>query len=412
LKLGRLERSTLGKLSRANVKALLLRGDYQDQIDFDSQMLQAQRIKYAVEPSTPTEKRLMQVFRDLDLYYPDMNINTPILDVGVSSVDLIRLKRAAEQAFQIIDISITTMITNTTIRTLAMAIEGLRLSQDGVHTEYDPVITLQPNGGKTPLWLIHPGIGEILVFLGLVKYFPDRPIYALRARGLNEGEMPYTGLQEIITAYHAAIKDKQPQGPYAIAGYSYGSMLAFEVAKYLEKNADNVQFLGSFNLPPHIKTRMRRLDWTAGMVHIAHFCGIITEQRSEELIHELRHLSHIEQVTMLLAESDQQRSMDLALTHAGLQNWTEVSWSLQKIGWEYDPSEDVSHMDIFYCQPLKDVASTREQYRKDHLNHWVGFIRNDLKFWEVDGQHYTMIGPDHVPTFQKTLKKAPSARGL
>lgn len=36
LKLGRLERSTLGKLSRAKVKASLLQGDYQDQVDLDS----------------------------------------------------------------------------------------------------------------------------------------------------------------------------------------------------------------------------------------------------------------------------------------------------------------------------------------------------------------------------------------
>lgn len=62
-----------------------------------------------------------------------MNINTPILDIGVSSIDLIGLKRAAEKAFQIIDISIITMITNTSIRTLAVAVEALRLSQDSVH---------------------------------------------------------------------------------------------------------------------------------------------------------------------------------------------------------------------------------------------------------------------------------------
>lgn len=39
-------------------------------------------------------------------------------------------------------------------------------------------------------------------------------------------------------------------GRYALAGYSYGTMLAFEMAKQL----GDVQFLGSFNLPPHIKT--------------------------------------------------------------------------------------------------------------------------------------------------------------
>ncbi|KAF2793762.1 putative polyketide synthase PksJ [Melanomma pulvis-pyrius CBS 109.77] len=407
---GRLERSTLGKLSRAKVRASLLNGDYQDEAEIDTQVLEESRKQHAEGPGTAAEKILMIVFGNLQLGSPEMGIDTPILDTGVTSVDLIRLKRAVEKDFEINDIPIITVITNATIRTLAAAIERLQAEQHSI--SYSPIVTLQPNGDKTPLFLVHPGIGEMLVFLGLVQYFPDRPIYAMRARGLNEGEDPFTNQEEVITTYHRELKKKQPHGPYAIAGYSYGSMLAFEIAKILEADGDRVQFLGSFNLPPHIKTRMRKLDWTAGMVHIAHFCSIITEQRSEELLHELRPLPHDEQVTRLLAESDPQRCADLALTHAGLHNWTDVSWSLQKIGWDYDPSGDVAHMDIFYCQPLKDVASNRVDYRKNHLNHWVNFIRSDVKFWEVDGQHYTMIGPEHVPKFQQTLKKALAARGL
>lgn len=215
-----------------------------------------------------------------------------------------------------------------------------------------------------------------------------------------------------MTTYYHALKKQQPRGPYAIAGYSYGSMLAFEISKILETNGDTVQFLGSFNLPPHIKDRMRMLDWTAGLLHIAHFCGIITEQRSEKLVDELRELPQPEQVAKLLVEGDQQRCTELGLTHKSLLNWTNVAWSLQKIGWEYDPSGHVSHMDIFYCQPLKVVAHTREEYRKTKLNHWADFVRHDVKFHEVDGEHYTMIGPVHVSKFQQTLKKALAARGL
>ncbi|KAH7394853.1 putative polyketide synthase PksJ [Phaeosphaeria sp. MPI-PUGE-AT-0046c] len=407
---GRLERTTLGKLSRSKATAALHKGDYQDDADVDSLMLQRYQQKHTGQPESATEKILMDVFRSCRLGAPGMGVDTPILDTGVTSVDLIRFKRAAEKAFSIVDIPIITIMTNTTIRDLATAIR--KLAHPEVKAEYNPLVTLQPNGDKTPLFLLHPGIGEMLVFLGLVQYFPDRPIYAFRARGLNEGEEPFTSQEEVVQAYHCALKKKQPHGPYAIAGYSYGSMLAFEIAKLLEADGDQVQFLASFNLPPHIKTRMRRLDWTAGMVHIAHFCSIITEQRSEEIVHELRDLPHEEQITRLLAESDQQRCADLALTNAGLLNWVNVSWSLQRIGWDYEPSGEVSHMDIFYCQPLKDVARNRVEYRKNHLNYWVNFVRNDLHFHEVDGQHYTMIDQDHCPKFQQVLKKALAARGL
>ena len=408
---GRLEKTTLGKLSRARIRASLAQGQYKDQEDFNARMLQLYRDAHFSEPRDDIERTLMTVFLDtLGLDSLEMGIHTPVLDTGISSVDLIRLKSASEKAFDIADIPIITIITNTTIRSLASAIKRIQTSQ--YEGGYNPVVTLQYNGSKTPLWLIHPGIGEILVFLGLAQYFPDRPIHALRTRGFNTGEKPFKGLTDVVTTYYHALKKQQPHGPYAIAGYSYGSMLAFEISKILEAKGDTVQFLGSFNLPPHIKDRMRMLDWTAGLLHIAHFCGIITEQRSEELVDELRKLLQPEQVAKLLVESDKQRCAELALTHESLLNWTNIAWSLQKIGWEYDPSGSVAHIDIFYCQPLKVVARTREEYRKTKLNHWADFVRDDVKFHEVDGEHYTMIGPEHVPKFQQTLKKALAARGI
>ncbi|KAM0793987.1 hypothetical protein BDR22DRAFT_877314 [Usnea florida] len=408
---GQLNKTTLGKISRTKVQASLEQGHYKDQEALDNRMLQSYRDAHFLEPQNDIERHLMTIFMNNpgigDL---DMGIDTLILDTGVSSIDLIRLKSATEKAFDIINIPIVTTLTNTTIRSLASAIKELQASQ--YKGKYNPVVTLQPNGPKNPLWLIHPGIGEILVFLGLVQYFPDRPIHALRTRGFNPGEEPFDCLTDIVTTYYHAMKKQQPHGPYAIAGYSYGSMLAFEISKLLESNNDTVQFLGSFNLPPHIKDRMRMLDRTAGLLHIAHFCGIITEQRSDELTNELRALPQPVQVAKLLAESDQQRCAELALTPESLLNWTNVAWSLQKIGWEHDPSGSVAQMDVFYCQPLQVVARTREEYRDTKLNRWADFVRGDVRFHEVDGEHYTMIGVEHVHGFQRTLKKALAARGL
>ncbi|KAF2491170.1 putative polyketide synthase PksJ [Lophium mytilinum] len=407
---GRLERSTLGKLSRSKVRASFLNGEYQDEADIDTQVLQAHREEHVAEPGNAMEQKLMSVFHDLGVTSCSIDIDTPLLDTGVTSIDLIRFKRLAEKAFDIKDIPIITIMTHSTIRTLAAAIDSLNTPEPPA--PYNPLISLQPHGDETPLFLLHPGIGEMLVFLSLVPYFPNRPIHAFRARGLAANETPFTSLDEVVTTYHAALKRTQPHGPYALAGYSYGSMLAFEIAKRLEAAGDRVAFLGSFNLPPHIQTRMRRLDWTAGLLHIAHFCAIISEARSEELLPALRPLPHGQQVETLLAESDEQRCRDLALTRDGLENWTDVSWSLQKIGWEYEPGGEVEGMDVFYCQPLKDVASSRVEYREVHLERWRDFVRGEVRFCEVAGEHYTMIGPEHVGGFQGSLKRALEGRGL
>lgn len=67
-------------------------------------------------------------------------------------------------------------------------------------------------------------------------------------------------MDEMASNYTSAVKHTQPKGPYAIAGYSYGGVVAFEVAKRLEAMGDEVKFMGLINIPPHIGGRMCEID--------------------------------------------------------------------------------------------------------------------------------------------------------
>ncbi|MER7014446.1 alpha/beta fold hydrolase [Saccharopolyspora sp. NPDC000359] len=118
------------------------------------------------------------------------------------------------------------------IRELAARIESDR---SGARAAYDLIVPLQTSGSGTPLFCIHPGGGEVLVFVNLAKYFVhERPFYAVRARGFDPGEQPFQSWAELASCYADAIRQRQPHGPYALAGYSFGAAAAFEVAKVLE----------------------------------------------------------------------------------------------------------------------------------------------------------------------------------
>jgi thioesterase domain-containing protein len=189
-------------------------------------------------------------------------------------------------------------------------------------------------------------------------------------------------------------------------------MVAFELAKKIEAAGDEVKFIGSFDLPPYIKHVMRRLDWTGCLLHVAFFCDLFSEDQADELEPKIRPLPRSEQLERVMAEANPIRCSELGLTLSSLDTWTEVTLSLASIGRDYDPSGTVSFMDVFFCDPLRGVAGSREEYRHTQLNRWEEFVSNDLKFHEVDGQHYTMISPERVPKFQQRLKNALSARGL
>lgn len=410
-----LQRSTIGKLSRGQMRSSLESGKLATYEEQSANALDAFKKDTYVGPATPLEKVLVNEFSSVVSINPnEIGVETSVFDLGVNSVSLLKLKRQFEIALGLENIPIATLMINSTIRSLATAIAKIQdpTAHAGSKEEYDPVVTLQPHGKGAPLWLFHPGVGEILVFFNLAKYLTDRPVYALRARGFEQGEEYFADIEEAVSTYHSAIKRYQAKGPYAVAGYSYGAMLAFETAKRLESNGDEVRFMASFNLPPHIKFRMRQLVWSECLLHLAYFLSLITEDYSREVSEQVSQLSRSDAVDFVLEAADKARLQELALSRAALENWACLAFGLQGMAREYDPSGSLRSIDVFIAIPLAVVAETKALWIEKHLSKWADFSDTPPVLHDVDGSHYTMIGEDHVFSFQKKLRKALKARGL
>ncbi|KAF7183617.1 hypothetical protein CNMCM7691_003896 [Aspergillus felis] len=422
LEQSQLQKSALGKLPRGRIQDAYRQGEFQMQLVAHYELMSAYRRANHEQPTSELEQRLDTVFRAT---FPDLpeefDVVFPILDLGISSIELIKLKKNIEEHLELPhEIPMVTLMTKPTVRMLADALRTACRSGSGsagCSQVYDPVVELQSHGDKTPLWLVHPGVGEVMVFLNLAKFLVDRPVYALRARGFDSGQKPFHTIAEVVDTYHACIKETQPHGPYAIAGYSYGSMLAFEVGKVLEREGDEVAFLGSFNLPPHIKTRMRQLVWKECLLHLCYFLDLMSEGRARELSEDLDNGSGVEPprqeiLDRVLKEVDHKRLAELALSAPALSQWASVAFALQSMAVDYEPDGVVAGIDVFYCHPLAIVASSKEEWRKNHLSKWGDFTRSEPRFHEVGGAHYTMLNIEHVFAFQKTLRGALEGRGL
>ncbi|RAH44623.1 non-ribosomal peptide synthetase [Aspergillus brunneoviolaceus CBS 621.78] len=400
-----LQKTALGKLSRAQIKGSYERGEYQPYQEVNSKMVKLYRSITKVPPRDELESTLLAIFTNtLGLEDEDFGVQSPLLDLGVTSIELIKLKKALEERLDLSEeIPIITLLKNQTIRALGDSLRDLQKATLEAPHIYNP----------TPLWLIHPGVGEVLVFLNLTKYIQDRPVFALRARGFNESEQPFDSIGEAVATYHAAIKRTQREGPYAIAGYSYGAMLAFETSKRLEQYGDTVGFLGSFNLPPHIRSRMRQLDFRQCLLHLAYFLDLMSEGRANDLAAGLGDsISQEEALEIVWTSSDSSRLTELALTKHGLLKWACLAFGLQRMAVEYEPSGSVVGIDCFYCVPLAGVASSKRQWYDEHMVKWKDFARSEPRFHDVAGAHYTMLSPEHVFGFQKTLRRALEDRGL
>jgi acyl-CoA synthetase (AMP-forming)/AMP-acid ligase II/thioesterase domain-containing protein len=405
-----MEKTTLGKLSRARLVSLFKQGELANHIARAEELLSEARGSSFVTPSTEAEKALANIYAGIfNLSENEMSASDNFFELGGTSIDVIRLKREGEAHFGLPEIPTIQILKHPVISSLANYINTL-LSKDSTAEEYDPIVPLQLTGNKTPIFFVHPGVGEVLIFVNLAKYFQnERPFYALRARGFEPGHPFFTSMDEMVSTYAAAVKRTQPTGPYAISGYSYGGVVAFEVAKRLEAMGDEVKFVGLINIPPHIADRMHEIDWTGGMLNLSYFLGLVTKQDAADLTPTLRPLSRKEQLEVVWKLSPPERLIELQLTQEKLDHWVDIAGSLIECGKEYNPSGSVSALDVFYAIPLK---GTKADWLNKQLKPWDGFSRGQASYTDVPGQHYTLMDFDHVPQFQKIFRSRLESRGL
>ncbi|RDL35285.1 uncharacterized protein BP5553_07216 [Venustampulla echinocandica] len=434
LEVSLLKKSSLGKLSRANIRKEFEAGVYKPYDQTPSHAIQLCKNNQTSLMMTPTEQAVVDLYlRLLPSHVNEIGLDTDIFHLGLSSIDLLTLQSRLQTTLSIPSISINTLLSHPVIRDLANILEDSKQTSSA----YDPVVILQPHGTKTPLWFIHPGLGEIFIFMNLARYITDRPVYALRARGFHPGERRFSSLDEMVSVYHDAIKFTQPQGPYAFAGYSFGSILAFEITKRMQtppkrgyqrdRENDEVKFLATFDQPPHFKQRARSYDYYEVLLSVAYFLSLISEEYAYDFLPTARTLTHEQVLDHVMELAPRRRMEELGMDRHKIHNWTCLALGLKKIVWDYDPSGTVNCMDVFWTGPLVGRVPARDEreWFDGFIGKWKDFVRDvgemdgdgggtiaGLKFHFVQGTHRTMISPPHVVGFQKLFKQAMLDRGL
>jgi hypothetical protein len=277
----KLPKSTIGKLSRSKLKNSLLAGNFDD---FKLLERVPQSLAQRGAPlTTPLQKILATVLcEETGLKPSDLHLDVALADLNIDSLGYLRVKSTLEKTLEREEtISMSLLLACRTINDM----DNMLLSLGTTTAEYDPIVPLVSTGSKTPIILCHPGGGEFLTWLILLKYIPDRPVYALRVRGFHKNETPFETLDEMLETYIAGIKVHQPMGPYALLGLCFGGMLAFELGKRLEAMGDEVSFCGGIDNPAdltRIQVRAKPRNFIIDLLHFFQLLDVDTALQWEE----------------------------------------------------------------------------------------------------------------------------------
>jgi amino acid adenylation domain-containing protein len=94
------------------------------------------------------------------------------------------------------------------------------------------------------LFCIHPAGGLSWPYAALVPYIPERRgVYGLQSWKYTDTIWDPGTLEDVAKDYLSVIRDQQPRGPYFLLGWSYGGLVAFEIARRLEESGETVALL-------------------------------------------------------------------------------------------------------------------------------------------------------------------------
>ncbi len=198
----------------------------------------------AAEPQDVLEFKLVQLWEEL-LNIRPIGIHDDFFALGGNSWLAVRLFAQLEQLTGQY-LPLTTLLQMPTIATLAA---GLR--QEMGTALWSTLITIQPGHDRMPLFCVPGAGGNGLAIARIAQAIGvDQPVYMFQIPlGNNGEETPFTTIEAMATHYTSALRAVQPHGPYLLAGYSAGGVVAFEVAQQLQRQNETVALLAIIDVP-------------------------------------------------------------------------------------------------------------------------------------------------------------------
>jgi amino acid adenylation domain-containing protein len=196
-------------------------------------------------PRSFVEVQLLHLWEEL-LGTGPIGPTQDFFELGGNSLLALRLFAQVRARFAC-DLPLATLFAGATVRQMAEAVLQQRRAGAAPAWGAGPtVVPLQPHGSLPPLFCVHPAGRDVHGYIHLVRHLGgDQPVF-----GVRDGNEDLTRpLTQIAAGHVAAVRAVQPEGPYHLLGWSFGGTVAYEMAVELERQGQEVAFLGVLDTP-------------------------------------------------------------------------------------------------------------------------------------------------------------------
>ncbi|HSL81304.1 MAG TPA: amino acid adenylation domain-containing protein, partial [Thermoanaerobaculia bacterium] len=198
-----------------------------------------------VAPRTALEREIASVWEEL-LEVAPVGATDDFFDLGGHSLLAVRLAARLEERLGR-PMPMARLFEHPTVESLAAA-----LRDEGEAPPVRILLPLRPappaSSGRPPLVLVHPAGGSGLCYAELADALePGRPVWALQAPGLEGEEEPLDRVEDLAERYlgelERALEPAGTPGPIQLGGWSFGALVAFEMARRLAGRSTEAEVL-------------------------------------------------------------------------------------------------------------------------------------------------------------------------
>jgi amino acid adenylation domain-containing protein len=312
-----------------------------------------------IAPNGDVETALKEIWQDL-LVEEGISVEDDFFLIGGDSLKALTMILKVEERLGRQLPFESLWLQGSTIRALARAIAG-----EAPSAGWGQALALQSQGEKPALFIatLNSTAGHYCVSL-VQRLGADQPVYGLPPKGVGGSELPDLSIEEMADHCISMMRQVQPDGPYRIMGYSAAGLLAFETARLLHAQGEEVSKLVLLDSDPP-----GAIDLLAGEV-------LLKPRKAARVAGSL-----IGQALGLSAP-------DGAVARQAMQTGARV---------RYRPKP--------YSGGAILVLASERQNNAELARRWRRLIKGDLVVEEVSGDHISMMQEPGIGELARTLMR-------
>ncbi len=345
-----------------------------------------------IAPQTDNEKLVAGIWEEY-LGLKQVSTRDNFFELGGHSLIAVQVMTRIEKETGI-RLPLAALFENSTVEKLSRL-----LNEDAESVTWDSLVLIKKGGNKMPLYMVHGAGLNVLLFNTLAQNMDtDQPVYGLQAKGLNGIDEPLNRIEDIAEYYIQSIMKQNPDGPYALAGYSFGGIIAYEMARQFKAMGKEVKMLAMFDTYAY---------------RSPHFDAPLIKAYKKARFFKDKIIYAFKFENGLKGMQDRARSLKRKI----IRNWWRVKNGKKQqnqVGFfGYSNKIDEMNMEAEKFYQLKPQDVTVEVFRAEHRTFymddfeylgWKPYALKGVNIHKIPGEHNTIFQEPNDKIFAKVLQ--------